>query len=49
MKKLIVATRGSRLALAQTHIVCRLLEEAGVETEIRPSPRPGTGTGSMLW
>ena len=35
MKKLIVATRGSRLALAQTHIVCRLLEEAGVETEIR--------------
>ncbi|MGP2527630.1 hydroxymethylbilane synthase [Acidaminococcus sp. LBK-2] len=35
MKKLIAATRGSRLALAQTYIVCRLLEEAGVETEIR--------------
>ena len=35
MKKLIVATRGSRLALAQTHIVCGLLKEAGVETEVR--------------
>ena len=33
MKKLIVATRGSRLALAQTHIVCRLLEEAEIGGE----------------
>lgn len=49
MEKLIVATRGSQLALAQTEIVCRMLADVGVETEIRPSQRPGTGTGSMLW
>lgn len=35
MAKLIVATRGSRLALAQTKIVCQMLAEAGVETGIR--------------
>lgn len=34
MKKLIIATRGSRLALAQTEIVRRLLEREQVETEI---------------
>ena len=35
MEKLIVATRGSRLALAQTEIVCQMLADVGVETEIR--------------
>ena len=35
MEKLIVATRGSRLALVQTEIVCRMLADVGVETEIR--------------
>ena len=35
MAKLIVATRGSRLALVQTEIVCRMLADVGVETEIR--------------
>lgn len=35
MKKLTIATRGSKLALAQTEIVRRLLEKANVETEVR--------------
>ena len=34
MKKLIIATRGSKLALAQTEIVRRLLQREQVETEI---------------
>jgi len=35
MKKLIIATRGSRLALAQTDIVCGLLKKENIDYEIK--------------
>ena len=35
MKKLIIATRGSRLALAQTDIVCELLKKEKIDYEIK--------------
>ena len=35
MKKLIIATRGSKLALAQTDIVCELLKKQNIDYEIK--------------